>query len=52
MRGTPFGEISFIGSLGRKEVVSALLNQGELLVVWKEIRKEWDTVSALVVFSF
>ena len=33
MRGTPFGEMSFIGSLGRKEVVSALLSQGELMVL-------------------
>ena len=55
MRRTPFGEMSFIGSLGRKEVVGALLSRGELMVlgtrVWKEIMKEWDTISTLLVFS-
>ena len=51
MRGTPFGEMLFIGSLGRKEVVSALLSQGELMVLVFGRRLGRNEIQSLLLLS-
>ena len=51
MRGTSFGEMSFIGSLGRKEVVSALLSQGELMVLVFGRRLGRNGIESLLLLS-
>ena len=52
MRGTPFGEMSFYGSLGRKEVVGALLNRGKLMALVSERRLGTNGIlSLLLLFS-
>ena len=51
MRATPFGEMSFVGSLGRKEVVSALLSQGELMVLVFGRRLGRNGIQSLLLLS-
>ena len=52
MRGTPFGEMSFCGSLGRKEVVGALLSRVELMALVSERRLGRNGIlSLLLLFS-
>ena len=52
MRGTPFREMSFCGSVGRKEVVGALLSRGELmtLVSGRRLGRN-EILSLLLLFS-
>ena len=51
MRGTPFGEMSFIGSLGSKEVVGALLSRGELKVLVSGRRLGRNGIQSLLLLS-
>ena len=48
MRGSPSGEMSFYGSLGRKEVVGARLIQGMLMVLGSGRRLERNEILSLL----
>ena len=49
MRGSPSGEMSFDGSLGRKEVVGALLIRGMLMVLGSGRRLERNGIMSLLL---
>ena len=49
MKGIPYGEMSFYESLGRKEVVGALLIQGMLMVLGFGMRLERNGILSLLV---
>ena len=51
MRGTFLGEMSFIGHLGRKDLVGALLSQGELMVLVSGRRLGRNEIQYLFLLS-
>ena len=51
MRGTRFEEMSFYGSLGRKEVVGALLSRGKIMVLVFRRRLGRNVILSLLLLS-